>query len=68
MNIRDFMDLNKLQELQDKFASATGLAAIAVDNDGEYITTGSNFTEFCMKHTSLKSKTLLLFIILIRLL
>ena len=51
MNIRDFMDLNKLQELQDKFAAATGLAAIAVDNDGEYITTGSNFTDFCMKHT-----------------
>lgn len=51
MDIRDFMDLNKLQLLQDKFSDATGLAAIAVDNKGEYITEGSNFTDFCMKYT-----------------
>ena len=42
MNIRDFMDLQKLQDIQDSFSNATGLAAIAVDNDGEYITEGSN--------------------------
>lgn len=51
MEIRDFMDLDKLQELQDKFSDATGLAAIAVDNKGEYITKESNFTDFCMKYT-----------------
>lgn len=51
MNIRDFMDLQKLQDIQDSFSNATGLAAIAVDNDGEYITEGSNFTDFCMKYT-----------------
>lgn len=51
MNIRDFMDLQKLQDVQDSFSNATGLAAIAVDNDGEYITEGSNFTDFCMKYT-----------------
>lgn len=51
MNIRDFMDLKKLQEIQDSFSDATGLAAIAVDSEGEYITEGSNFTEFCMKYT-----------------
>lgn len=51
MHIRDFMDLTKLQEIQDSFSNATGLAAIAVDSDGEYITEGSNFTEFCMKYT-----------------
>ena len=51
MNIRDFMDLNKLQQIQDIFSTATGLAAIAVDDKGEYITEGSNFTEFCMKYT-----------------
>lgn len=51
MDIRDFMDLDKLQELQDKFSDATGLAAIAVDNNGEYITKESNFTDFCMKYT-----------------
>ena len=51
MNIRDFMDLQKLQDIQDSFSNATGLAAIAVDNNGEYITEGSNFTDFCMKYT-----------------
>lgn len=51
MNIRDFMDLSKLQDLQDCFSNATGLAAIAIDNDGEYLTDGSNFTDFCMKYT-----------------
>ena len=51
MDIRDFMDLDKLQMLQDKFSDATGLAAIAVDDKGEYITKGSNFTDFCMKYT-----------------
>ncbi len=44
MEIRDFMDLSKLQQLQDKFSEATGLAAIAIDSKGEYITRQSNFT------------------------
>lgn len=51
MNIRDFVDLEKLQDIQDSFSDATGLAAIAVDMDGEYLTEGSNFTDFCMKYT-----------------
>ncbi|MBR1743791.1 MAG: PocR ligand-binding domain-containing protein [Lachnospiraceae bacterium] len=51
MEIKDFLDIKKLQELQDQFSDATGLAAIAVDNQGEYITEGSNFTDFCMKYT-----------------
>lgn len=46
MNIRDFMDLQKLQDIQDSFSNATGLAAIAVDNDGEYITEGEQFHRF----------------------
>lgn len=51
IKIQDFMDLSTLQRIQDQFADATGLAAIAVDADGEYITEGSNFTDFCMKYT-----------------
>lgn len=51
MDIRDFMDVSKLQELQDKFSNATGLAVVAVDLNGEYITEASNFTDFCMKYT-----------------
>ena len=48
MNIRDFIDLKRLQEVQDNFSVATGFAAITVDNDGEYLTEGSNFTDFCI--------------------
>ena len=51
MELKDFMDLRKLQEIQDSFSDATGLAAIAVGAHGEYITEGSNFTDFCMKYT-----------------
>lgn len=51
MNIREFIDLKKLQDIQDLFSDATGLAAIAVDGEGNYITKGSNFTDFCMKYT-----------------
>lgn len=51
MRIADFMDLGILQEIQDKFSDATGLAAIMVNAEGEYITEGSNFTDFCMKYT-----------------
>lgn len=51
MRIKDFMDLGILQEIQDQFSDSTGLAAIMVGDDGNYITEGSNFTDFCMKYT-----------------
>ena len=51
MELKDFMDLSKLQKIQDDFSNATGLAAIAVGKHGEYLTEGSNFTDFCMKDT-----------------
>lgn len=51
MKISDFMDLKQLQSIQDQFSNATGLAAIATDAEGNYITEGSNFTDFCMKYT-----------------
>ena len=51
MELKDFMDLSKLQKIQDKFSDSTGLAAIAVGMNGEYLTEGSNFTDFCMKYT-----------------
>ncbi|MBQ9927023.1 MAG: PocR ligand-binding domain-containing protein [Lachnospiraceae bacterium] len=51
MKISDFMDLKMLQKIQDQFSDATGLAAIATDAEGNYITEGSNFTDFCMKYT-----------------
>ena len=51
MDIKAFVDLKMLQQIQDQFSDATGLAAIAVDSEGNYITKGSNFTDFCMKYT-----------------
>ena len=51
MKIKDFMDLGKLQSIQDQISDATGLAVIIVDTEGNYITKGSNFTDFCMKYT-----------------
>lgn len=51
MKIVEFMDVKILQNIQDQFSDATGLAAIAVDAEGNYITKGSNFTDFCMKYT-----------------
>jgi len=51
MNIKDFVDLRKLQEMQDNFSDVTGLAAVIVNNKGEKITKESNFTDFCMKYT-----------------
>ena len=51
MELKEFMDISKLQKIQDNFSDATGVAAIAVGNDGQYLTEGSNFTEFCMKYT-----------------
>lgn len=51
MDIKTFVNLDVLQQIQDEFADATGLAAIAVDTENNYITKGSNFTDFCMKMT-----------------
>lgn len=51
LDIKTIIDLNMLQRIQDRFSDATGLAAIAVDAEGNYITKGSNFTDFCMKYT-----------------
>ena len=51
MKLSDFMDISHLQKVQDAFSEATGLAAVAIDTDGNYITRGSGFTDFCMKHT-----------------
>ncbi len=51
MKLSDFMDVSHLQKIQDAFSQATGLAAVAIDTEGSYITKGSGFTDFCMKHT-----------------
>lgn len=51
MKIRDFMDISKLQAIQDAFSNATGIAAVTIDSDGSFLTESSNDTEFCIKYT-----------------
>lgn len=51
MHIKDFFDLNLLDSLMKDWSKATGLATIAVDNEGNYISSEIGFTEFCMKYT-----------------
>ncbi len=51
MNIREFVDLKKLEEILTEWSKATGMAAIALDDKGEYITGEIGFTDFCTKYT-----------------
>lgn len=50
ITLLDVIDRRTLQNLQDAFAAATGMAALATDENGP-VTEGSNFTDFCMKLT-----------------
>lgn len=45
--LREIVEVPRLQEVLDKFAKATCLAAIVTDVDGVPITQPSNFTRFC---------------------
>ncbi|KNZ40694.1 PocR ligand-binding domain-containing protein [Acetobacterium bakii] len=50
-SVDDLIDLNVLQQFQDSFSAATGMASISVDNKKGSVTEPSNFTDFCMKFT-----------------
>lgn len=49
MKLGDVINLDSLQEIQDTFTKATGLAAIAVDYQGRPLLRYSSFTPFCSK-------------------
>jgi ligand-binding sensor protein len=51
INVREVIDIKFLQKFLDDFSKAMGIAAIAVDIDGQGITEPSNFSDFCMKYT-----------------
>lgn len=51
MNIRDFVDLEQLEMILEAWSKATGMATIALDDKGEYISGEVGFTDFCMKYT-----------------
>lgn len=50
ISLLDVIDVNVLQSLQDAFANATGMAAVAQDKNG-VVTRMSGSTEFCMNMT-----------------
>lgn len=50
ITLLDVIDRNTLQSLQDAFANATGMAALATDENGP-VTQLSNPTDFCMNYT-----------------
>lgn len=51
MEIREFTDMKKFEQIMANWATATGLATVAVGSDGKYISECYNFTDFCIKLT-----------------
>lgn len=51
MEIKDFTDMQKFENIMANWATATGLATVAVGSNGEYISECYNFTDFCIKLT-----------------
>ena len=51
MEIRDFTDMREFERIMSNWATATGLATVAVGSDGKYISECYNFTDFCIKLT-----------------
>ena len=51
MEIRDFTDMRQFEKILSNWAVATGLAVVAIGNDGQYISERYNFTDFCNKLT-----------------
>lgn len=49
--LTELISVGTLQSIQDGFARLTGMAALTTDADGNAVTRGSNFTEFCMDLT-----------------
>lgn len=51
MEIKDFTDMARFENIMASWAKATGLATVAVGGDGKYISECYNFTDFCIKLT-----------------
>ena len=49
ISLKDIIDVETLQKIQDNFSAVTKLAAVTVDFKGEPITKYSNFTNFCTR-------------------
>lgn len=51
IRLSDFCDMEKFDQMMRDWAESTGLATVAVDNKGEYISGYYNFTDFCERLT-----------------
>ena len=51
LKISEFADMATFEEIMANWAKATGLATVAVGEDGQYISECYNFTDFCIKYT-----------------
>lgn len=51
MKLKDFFDLDKLNRILKNWSKATGLAVIALDDEGNYISDEIGVTDFCQKYT-----------------
>lgn len=51
IKIQEFADMKKFEEIMSNWAKTSGLATVAVDAEGEYISECYNFTDFCIKLT-----------------
>ncbi len=49
--LTDLIDVQLLQRIQNSFSQFTGMAALTTDSEGNPVTEGSNFTDFCEKYT-----------------
>ncbi|WP_173917575.1 PocR ligand-binding domain-containing protein [Halobacillus sp. Marseille-Q1614] len=47
LTLRNIVDVEMLQEIQEDFSDATGFAVIIADNQGIPVTNPTNFTSFC---------------------
>lgn len=51
MKLNEFFDTSTLEEIMRQWSLATGMATIATDAEGNYITGEIGFTDFCIKYT-----------------
>ena len=51
MHIKEIIDLKLLEDLMISWSKATGMATIAIDSEGNYISGRIGFTDFCTKYT-----------------
>ena len=47
MKIQDFADMQEFERIISNWAVAIGMAAVAIDDEGKYISKQYNFTDFC---------------------